>query len=174
VLNLLHSLHTDHNSFLRSSCYSLWAALLPTGGLETAGLDQLEEQLTSCLLTDQEAIVRRAAVDLLAQLAGRPELVSPTRLQRLEVLMISVLSKDFDWELKVKSAHFWTEILQQQLLEHEQTSQRLLTTLEQHQLFTALHLGLLDYEISVKAAFKPIWMQLAKLNFKRALKPVLR
>jgi hypothetical protein len=77
--------------------------------------------------------------------------------------MISVLSKDFDWEVKVKSAQFWTEILQQQLLKHEQVSQPLLTTLEQHQLFTALQLGLTDYEISVKAAFKPILLQLAKM-----------
>jgi hypothetical protein len=44
-------------------------------------MEQLEEQLTSCLLTDQEAIVRRAAVDLLAKLAARPELMSSTQLQ---------------------------------------------------------------------------------------------
>jgi hypothetical protein len=77
--------------------------------------------------------------------------------------MIFVLSKDFDWEVKVKSAQFWTEILQQQLVKHEEASHQLLVSLEQHQFFTALQLGLTDYEISVNVAFKPLLLQLAKL-----------
>jgi hypothetical protein len=71
VLNLLRTLSTDQNVFIRSSCFTLWAALLELWLPAGSGLDMLFHQVSSCLLTDQEAIVRRGAVDLLTKLASR-------------------------------------------------------------------------------------------------------
>ena len=79
--------------------------------------------------------------------------------------MVCVLSKDFDWEVKVKAAQFWSEILRQ--LQQQQTTNQLeqqqtIHQLQQHHLFTALRLGLTDYEASVQAAFRPLLTSLAK------------
>ena len=41
----------------------------------------LEGQVTSCLLSDQEAVVRRAAVDVLTKLASRLQLLPTAFLQ---------------------------------------------------------------------------------------------
>jgi hypothetical protein len=80
-------------------------------------------------------------------------------IQRLEALAVFVLAKDFDWEVKVKSAQFWTEILNQQKVTNES---ELAARLEQHSLFTALRLGLTDYETSVQAAFKRLLVSTAR------------
>jgi hypothetical protein len=80
-------------------------------------------------------------------------------IQRLEALAVFVLSKDFDWEVKVKSAQFWTEILNQQ---HVTDEWELAARLEQHSLFTALRLGLTDYETSVQGAFKRLLVSTAR------------
>jgi hypothetical protein len=80
-------------------------------------------------------------------------------IQRLEALAVFVLAKDFDWEVKVKSAQFWTGILnQQQVADEWELAERL----EQHSLFTALRLGLTDYETSVQAAFKRLLVSTAR------------
>jgi len=69
--------------------------------------------------------------------------------------MVFILSNDFDWEVKVKSAQFWTGILRLAQEEQHPIDQSNLTTfLEQQRLFAALMLGLTDYETSVQAAFK--------------------
>ena len=82
VMNLLRSINTDQNSFIRSSCYSLWAAFLDSDRLlGAAGLLLLEGQVTSCLLSDQEAVVRRAAVDVLTKLASTLQLLPTALLQ---------------------------------------------------------------------------------------------
>jgi hypothetical protein len=73
-------------------------------------------------------------------------------IQRLEALAVFLLAKDFDWEVKVKSAQFWTGILNQQ--QQVANEWELAARLEQHSLFTALRLGLTDYETSVQAAFR--------------------
>jgi hypothetical protein len=73
---------------------------------------------------------------------------------------VFVLSKDFDWEVKVKSAQFWTGILNQQ--QHVKDEWELAARLEQHSLFTALRLGLSDYETSVQAAFKRLLVSTAR------------
>ncbi len=70
-----------------------------------------------------------------------------------------LLAKDFDWEVKVKSAQFWTGILNQQ---HVKDEWELAARLEQHSLFTALQLGLTDYETSVQAAFKRLLISTAR------------
>jgi hypothetical protein len=81
-------------------------------------------------------------------------------IQRLEALAVFVLAKDFDWEVKVKSAQFWTEILNQQ--QQVKDEWELAARLEQHSLFTALRLGLTDYETSVQAAFKRLLVSAAR------------
>jgi len=80
-MNLLRTLSADPNSFIRSSGYTLWAALLDSCEPETAVLELLERQVTSCLRSDEEAIVRRSAVDLVAKLAGMPRLVPAALIQ---------------------------------------------------------------------------------------------
>ncbi len=81
TLNLLRSLSNDPNSFIRSSCYTLWAALLDSCEPEPAVMELLSGQVRCCLQNDQEAIVRRSAVDLMAKLASRASLVPASLLQ---------------------------------------------------------------------------------------------
>jgi len=81
TLNLLRSLSSDPNSFIRSSCYTLWAALLYSCEPEPSVMELLSGQVTGCLQNDQEAIVRRSAVDLMAKLASRASPVPVLLLQ---------------------------------------------------------------------------------------------
>jgi hypothetical protein len=95
VMNLLRTLSTDQNIFIRSSCFTLWAALLEFWLPAGSGLDMLIQQATSCLLTDQEAIVRRGAVDLLTKLASRqlPAAVLQVEVSSYTVVYITPKSK---------------------------------------------------------------------------------
>jgi hypothetical protein len=81
TLNLLRSISSDPNSFIRSSCYTLWAALLDSCESEPAAMELLSGQVRGCLQSDQEAIVRRSAVDLMAKLASKACLIPASLLQ---------------------------------------------------------------------------------------------
>jgi len=144
VNQVVRSCSRDGCSYLRASSYTLLSAITTSSTrIDVQTEVQYLDQVADCLRQDEEALVRRSAVDHLA--AWLPN-VSSDRI-RLSIcqLQVRVLQRDLDWEVKVKSAAFWAQMLNQE----SRT-----TVLEDHGFFTAVQLGLTDYETSVQLAFK--------------------
>jgi hypothetical protein len=63
-------------------------------------------KIEEIMLIDQEAIVRRSAVDSMANLVMK---VSNESLVQLGILGLHATASDLDWEVKLKSSNFFRE-----------------------------------------------------------------
>jgi len=148
VNNVVNSASQDKMSYVRTASYSLQAAYVDQVYLTQQQESDLCSKIEATMLCDQEAIVRREVVDFLSVWALN---ISSENLPSLCNILLHVLTKDFDWEVKLKSANFWRKILERSRSECDR-----ILFLERIGATSAIILGLSDYELPVKQAFREV------------------
>jgi len=117
---------------------------------ETEMIIKIEE----IMLIDQEAIVRRSAIDSMANLVVE---VSKESLVQLGILGLHATASDLDWEVKLKSSNFWQKIISRKSGNSEinnlPTNDQLISELESIGALSALLIGCNDFEEPVRNAF---------------------
>ncbi|XP_071129438.1 uncharacterized protein [Mytilus edulis] len=79
--------------------------------------DTVTSRIENSCSTDTEAFVRRSAVDCITKLWGDNSVLSSNSRLSLLKLMSNVMTKDFDWEVKLKVLDFWNQYINKELFE---------------------------------------------------------
>eukprot|EP00088_Acartia_fossae_P032161 TRINITY_DN3295_c0_g1_i8.p1 TRINITY_DN3295_c0_g1~~TRINITY_DN3295_c0_g1_i8.p1 ORF type:complete len:801 (-),score=178.46 TRINITY_DN3295_c0_g1_i8:1-2403(-) len=164
--NVILNGHQHGESYVRGSSFKLLSVYIHTFTISTTEELEFITKIEATMLFDQEAIVRRICIDALSAFVLK---ISKENLVHLLNIGLHAISSDLDWEVKKKSAKFWSNVVtrlktdftarnelnnfaaKKQLTCYD--DEQLITALESHGVLTALLLGCQDYEAAVREEY---------------------
>jgi len=150
VKNVIQSSLSHHEMYIRQSAFKLMSSFI-TGTTQTISEEiQYISNLQHTFTCDQEAIVRRGAVDFLSEFVLK---VSDQNLGEISNIGQHLLF-DPDWEVKLKSAKFWSNMVDR--LKCGKSLDQLMVDLEVAGVYTALVHKWQDDELLVSEEFEKL------------------
>ncbi|CAC5409592.1 BRAT1 [Mytilus coruscus] len=115
---------TDSEGYVRSTAVDCLADIILHQELQDhlltvldIDVDTVTSRIEILCSSDTEAFVRRSAVDCITKLWEDYSVLSSNNRLSILKLMSNVMTKDFDWEVKLKVLDFWNQYINKELFE---------------------------------------------------------